>query len=120
MWMLTQITALDTSARTYLSSWFSKGADNAVFAMEVAENTLPDKPAPAVFSVLTKNREDEGSAPAAAVGSTNLTGGTPAVYEINCTGLKELVRVQISFRAGSAGEGLICRLLQPTWYDTAF
>jgi hypothetical protein len=119
MWMLTAIVALDTSLHTYYSPWFPKGADNGVFAVEVTGNTLPDVPVGTVFSVLTKNREDEGSAPASAVGSTTLTSGTPGIYELNCAGLKDLVRFQVAFRAGSAGQGLICRLLPPTWYDTA-
>jgi hypothetical protein len=39
--------------------------------------------------------------------------------EANVTGLKELVRFGMQFKAGAAGEGAEFRILPPTWYDKA-
>ena len=114
MWMNTQIIALDTALNTYYTPWFPRGADNGVFSLELYQSTLGT-----TFSVavLTKNREDEGSAPGGSVGT--FAAVSAPFYEVNCTGLKELVRFQISTRASATGQGAIFRFLPPTWYDTA-
>jgi len=118
MWMNTQIVALNTSTQTYYTPWFPKAADNAIFTLEKVLDTIPTGADGFTVTVFTKNREDEGSAPGTAVGTLNtaLAGG---FYEANCTGLKELVRFKITFKATAVGQGTIYRLLPPTWYDTA-
>jgi len=116
MWMNTQIVALNTSATVYYTPWFPKAADNAVFTLEKIQDTLAT--APFKVEVLTKNREDEGSAPWTVVATIN-TALNGNFYEANCTGLKELVRFQLTFTASAAGQGVVYRILPPTWYDTA-
>lgn len=115
MWMLTQIVALDTSGTVYYTPWFPKGADNGVFTMEKTIDNLAT--APVSVTVYTKNAEDEGSAPGSAVGTFSTLSG--AFHEVNCTGLKDLVRFVLNFRASAAGQGAVFRFLAPTWYDTA-
>lgn len=122
MWMNTEIVALNTSAQVYYTPWFPKGADNGVFAMERILHTFAgaggDGDGEFTVTVWHKNREDEGSAPGSAVATLTVLGST-AFYEAKCTGLKELVRFRMEFQAGSVGQGVIFRLLPPTWYDTA-
>jgi len=116
MWMLTQIVALDTSAKSYLTPWFPKGADNGVFTMEKPQDTIAGTAVQ--VKVYTKNREDEGSKPWATVGTFTAVSGT-SFLEVNCSQLKDLVRFEITFTANAVGQGLIYRFLPPTWYDTA-
>jgi hypothetical protein len=118
MWMLTQIVALDTTAVTYFTPWFPKGGDNAVFTLEKIQDTCVTTAFSA--AVYHKNQEDEGSAPGlptTPVGTfATLTG---AFQEVDCSGLKDLIRFAVTFRASAAGQGVVFRFLQPTWYDTA-
>jgi hypothetical protein len=114
MWMLTQIVALNTSLQKYYTGWFPKGADNAVFTLEKAVDTIGGG---ITVKVFTKNREDEGSAPGTAVGT--FASLSAAFHEVACAGLKDLVRFEISFTATAVGQGVIFRFLPPTWYDTA-
>ena len=114
MWMDTEIVALDTSSQTYYSPWFDKVADNAVFTMEKVLDTLN---AGLTVRVFTKNREDEGSAPGSSAGTFTTLSGT--MLEVACSGLKELVRFELSFQASAVKQGVILRFLAPTWYDTA-
>lgn len=115
MWMHTQIIALDTAATDYYSPWFPRAADNAVFTLEKLQDSFGSTPM--TVTVYTKNREDEGSAPGSPAGTFTLLTGN--FYEVACVGLKELVRFKISFRASSAGQGVVFRFLGPTWYDKA-
>jgi hypothetical protein len=115
MWMLTQIVALNTSATTYYTPWFPRGADNAFFTLEKIQETFGTTAF--LVEAYSKNREDEGSAPGSLVGTfTTLSG---AFQEASCPALKELVRFVITFRASAVGQGVVFRFLQPTWYDTA-
>lgn len=113
MWMNTQIVALNTTAQTYYTPWFPKGSDNGIFTMEKLLDTINGG---ITVSVVHKNREDEGSAPATAATFASLAGN---FYEAPCEGLKEMVRFKITFTASAAGQGAIFRFLAPTWYDTA-
>jgi hypothetical protein len=120
MWMLTEIVALNTSAQTYYTPWFERQADNANFSMELVVNSIPSSPGPFTVTVWTKNREDEGSSPGTAVGTfSSIDGGALGMFEASCVGLKQLVRFQITFRAGAASHGVVYRFLPPTWFDTA-
>lgn len=120
MWMNTEIIALNTSQQTYYTPWFPKGADNALLMMELIANTIPTGAGAVTATVWTKNLEDEGSAPGSAAATfTSLTGATLGFFEAACTGLKQLVRFQVTFRADAVGQGVIYRFLGPTWYDTA-
>ena len=114
MWMYTQIVALDDSTFDYYTPWFPKGGDNGIFTMELRADTLSTDPL--VVTVLTKNREDEGSEVASVGTFTQLQ---DVFYQVSCTGLKELVRFKLTGTGGDAGEGVILRFLRPTWYDTA-
>ena len=40
MWMNTEIVVLDTSSQAYHTPWFPKGADKAMFMMELISNTI--------------------------------------------------------------------------------
>jgi len=72
--------------------------------------------------VYTKNREDVGSQGTAVSGSwTQLS---PAdCYEFKATNLRQLVRFKIKVTGGtsppSGQEGVMYRILPPTWYDKA-
>jgi len=68
------------------------------------------------ITVYTKNADDEGSGANPVATLSTLTGG---FVEANVTGLKELVRFGMEFKAGAAGEGAEFRILPPTWYDKA-
>lgn len=114
MWMNTQIVALDTNANIYYSPWLPRGADNAVFMAEILKDTFGSSPLE--ITVYTKNAEDEGSGAMAVATLMSLTGG---FVEANVTGLKELFRFGMQFKAGAAGQGAEFRILPPTWYDTA-
>lgn len=116
MWMLTQIVALDTAAKTYYTPWFPRQAMNAVFTMEKTSDSIGGTAFQ--IDVFNKNREDEGSAPGSSVGTIN-TALVANFYQLNATALKELVRFKITFTASAAGQGVIFRLLPPTWYDEA-
>jgi hypothetical protein len=116
MWMNTQIVALNTTAQTYYTPWFPKGADNGVFTLEKILDTISGTAF--AVRVFTKNKEDEGSLPGSAVGTFAVLGSS-AFYEADCSELKDLVRFEIKFTAASAGQGVIFRFLPPTWYDTA-
>ncbi|MFO1052739.1 MAG: hypothetical protein U1F36_11040 [Planctomycetota bacterium] len=111
--MLTEIVALNTSAMTFYTPWFPKGEDNAVFTLEKVLDTINGG---ATFTVLTKNREAEGSEGTSAGSFSALTA---PFYEAKCTDLEDLVRFKVTFTASAAGQGVIFRFLQPTWYDTA-
>jgi hypothetical protein len=114
MWMNTQIVALDTNINIYYSPWFPRGADNAVFMAEILKDTFTGNSME--ITVYTKNAEDEGSGATPVATLSTLTGG---FVEANVTGLKELVRFGMEFKAGAAGEGAEFRILPPTWYDKA-
>jgi hypothetical protein len=117
MWMNTEIVALNTSAQTWYSPWFPKGADNGVFTVEVVQSTLTGNDPEFEIGVYTKNLEDEGSAPTSV--GTLAPVGSSTFYEVSGTSLKQLVRLAITFQAGAVGEGIVLRVLAPTWYDTA-
>jgi len=114
MWMNTQIIALDTATNIYYTPWFPRGADNAMFMLELIKNTFGST---FTVDVWTKNREDEGSAPGSVVGTFSTLSGN--FQEVGCKDLKELVRFRITTRADAVGQGAIFRFLGPTWYDTA-
>src|SRR5262245_39615578 len=114
MWMNTQIIGLDTNTTTYYSPWFPRAADNAVFTAEVLQDTFGN--GGIELEVFTKNTEDEGSGGSAVATLSALAG---SFFEANVIGLKELVRFGITFKASSAGEGAVFRMLPPTWYDKA-
>lgn len=114
MWMNTQIVAVDTSATTYYSPWFRRGAENAVFTAEVLQDTFGATPLK--IRVYSKNTEDEGSG-GSSIAVLNTLSGT--FVEANVTGLKELVRFGMEFEASAAGEGAVFRILPTTWYDKA-
>lgn len=113
MWMNTQIVTPAATAYTYYTPWFPRGADNGVFALEMLESTVGNG---WTATVVHKNREDEGSAPATAGTFASLSGN---FYEVNCTGLKELLRYQIQVSSREINEGVVFRFLAPTWYSTA-
>lgn len=43
----------------------------------------------------------------------------PGLFKTDVTGLKELVRFGMRFKAGAVGQGAEFRILPPTWYDKA-
>lgn len=109
MWMYTQIITQGT-ARDFYTPWFPRGADNGVFTVEEVE-----KSATVTYTVLSKNREEEGSAPNSGTSFSTVSGN---FKEAKVTGLLELVRFKISV-SGTSGQSVIFRFLPPTWYDTA-
>lgn len=72
------------------------------------------------IDVFTKNREDVGSnGTSKGTISTNFSGTT--FYEGTYTDLKQLIRFKVTVTAGSSKptgqEGIVYRILPPTWYD---
>jgi len=118
MWMNTQIVALDRRSVTYYTPWFGKGADNALFTLELILSTISGSTF--AVSVWTKSSDEEGSAPGSSLGTfSTLATLSSTFYQVKCGGIKDLVRFEIAFTAAAAGEGVIFRFLSPTWFDTA-
>jgi hypothetical protein len=122
----TLLMTFGSTAHEYYTPWFPKGADNAYFTYEIIRQNFGTGGSPGfTVEVFTKNREDVGSQgdPNTAVtGSwTNLTG--TIFYEFKAESLKQLVRFKITVKGGTtppAGqEGVVYRILPPTWYDKA-
>lgn len=123
----TLLMTFGTTAHEYYTPWFPKGADNAYFTYEIIRKNLGGGATPGSFTVAvyTKNREDVGSQgdPNTAVSGswTQLTGTD--FYEFKAENLKQLVRFKITLQGGTSAptgqEGLVYRILPPTWYDKA-
>ena len=117
------ITLAPGTAQEYFTPWFPKGADNAVFTYEIIRQNFGTAGTP-VFKVevYTKNREDVGSQGTTVSGSwTQLS---PSLfYEIKTTNLRQLVRFKITVTGGTTPptgqEGIMYRILPPTWHDRA-
>ena len=117
------ITLAPGSAQEYFTPWFPKGADNAVFTYEIIRQNFGTGGTPGfTVAVYTKNLEDVGSQGTAVSGSwTQLS---PAdFYEFKATNLRQLVRFKITLTGSTLGltgqEGVVYRILPPTWYDKA-
>ena len=111
----------EEGAEEYYTPWFPKGADNAVFTYEIIRQNFGSGGSIQV-DVFTKNREDIGSnGTSKGTISTNFAGTT--FYEHTVTDLRELVRFKITLTPGSSKptgqEGVVYRILPPTWYDKA-
>ncbi|HHH28829.1 MAG TPA: hypothetical protein ENK57_10865 [Polyangiaceae bacterium] len=111
----------DEGPEEYYTPWFPKGADNAVFTYEIIRQNFGASGSIQV-EVFTKNREDIGSSGTSkGTISTNFSGTT--FYEHDVTDLRELVRFKITLTTGSSKptgqEGVVYRILPPTWYDKA-
>jgi hypothetical protein len=112
------------TAQEYYTPWFTKSADNAHFTFEIIRQNFGTGGGTPGFKVevLTKNREDVGSK-GTSLGSTwtQLTG--TSFYDFEATNLRQLVRFKITVTGGttppSGQEGIMYRLLPPTWYDKA-
>lgn len=109
------------STEEYYTPWFPKGADNAVFTYEIIRQNFGSG-GQIKIDVFTKNREDIGSnGTSKGTIGTNFSGTT--FYEQAFTDLRELVRFKITLTPGSSKptgqEGVVYRILPPTWYDKA-
>jgi hypothetical protein len=119
------VTFGSSSSQDYYTPWFPKGADNAHFTYEIIRQNFGTGGTPSPgFSVevFTKNREDVGSQGTTVSGSwTNFTG--TSFYDFEATNLRELVRFKITVKGGTTPptgqEGVVYRILPPTWYDKA-
>jgi hypothetical protein len=108
------ILAPDGESVDHFTPWFSRGADNAVMAYELIrlfKGTL-------AVTVYHKDYEDPGSSPASPSGSFSQLGST-GLFQANCTGLKELVRIKFTLTSGDVGCFAAFRVLVPTWYATS-
>ncbi len=106
-----------TTARSYYTPWFQRGADNAVFTYEIIQ-ALASGGSFAVV-VLHKNREDQGAEGAAVSGATFSQIGTSGFFEAKAVGLKELVRFKITVTPAGVSDGVVYRFLSATWYSKA-
>lgn len=118
------VTLASASAEVYFTPWFPKGADNAYFTYDIIRKSLGTGTPAGSFTVqvYTKNREDAGSQGASVSGSwTQLTGTD--FYEFPAENLRQLVRFKITVKGGTTPptgqEGVVYRILPPTWYDKA-
>lgn len=93
---------------SYLSPWFPRQGDSAVFATEL----LAAGGGTIVTTVLTKNREDPDTG-TLNLGSTNSM-TTAGVGTVLGTGLRELVRFSYAV-AGSSTNWVHFRVLPPAW-----
>lgn len=118
MWDSIEIVSLDNKRRTFLSRWAPRQASNGSLAIELICNTFAGSSVPVEISVLTKNIDEEGSAPGIAVAVFQIL-STTQILQCDCIGLRQLVRLQITFEAQAVGQGCIVRPLPSTWYDTA-
>jgi len=103
--------------RTFFTSWFPRGADNAVFTLEVIHSNLTGT---LVVTAYTKDSEDPGSSPTSA-GTFSQLGGTD-LWTLSATSLQQLVRFKVTVPAGNEGgiaESVVLRFLPPTWFATA-
>lgn len=110
---------IGTSAKSYDTPWFPKGADNAVFTYEIIHQNFGSGGGITV-TVYTKNREDAGSEGTSFTSFSQL--GSTGLFEKSCANLKQLVRLKITVTPGSSPtgpEGACYRILPPTWFDTA-
>lgn len=116
----TLLVTLGASSQEYYTPWFPKGADNAYFTYEIIRQNFGGGGA-FIVEVFTKNREDIGSQGTTVSGSwSNLTG--TSFYHFPAANLRQLVRFKITLNPGSSPsgqEGVVYRILPPTWYDTA-
>jgi hypothetical protein len=112
------ILAPPSGTRVYVTPWLPRQADNAYVTYELFN--LIGSPTVTV-AVYHKDRDEQGSALDA---GHKLSGTFSAVTGTNFwtqkfSGLRELLRFQITVQANSAAlEGAYYRFLQPTWFDT--
>lgn len=118
------VTLAPASAEVYFTPWFPKGADNAYFTYEIIRKNLGTGTPTGSFTVevYTKNREDAGSQGTSVSGSwTQLTGTD--FHEFKAENLRQLVRFKITLQGGqnapTGQQGVVYRILPPTWYDKA-
>lgn len=118
----TEIMVIGTGARVYYTPWFPKGADNAIFLLEIIHKSLTGSPASTfVVEVFTKNLEDSGSQGSATAPFTFTSLGSDFL-KVKATDLKQLVRFKITLTLGTGvtvPDGVCYRFLPPTWYDKA-
>lgn len=106
------------------SPWFPRGADNAIFTMEVIADVNPagTNKLGLDVDVFEKNTEDVGDG-AVVSGSTFSTMNTVGFYKTPVIeGLKELVRFKYSFAPTGTGvivAAALYRMLPPTWFSDA-
>ena len=102
--------AEDGENKVFLTPWFPRVADNAIFTFERIHKTLSGAPE---IDVLHKDAESTGTGSPlvsfAQVGSTGL-------YEAPASGIKEMVRFKLTIPDGTGW--LHFRFLPPTWYPT--
>lgn len=119
----TLLITFGSSTQEYFSPWFPKGADNAYFTYEIIRQNFGTGGSPGFsVEVFTKNREDVGSQGTAASVTFAQIGST-SFYHGPATNLRQLVRFKITVKGGTTApagqEGVVYRILPPTWYDKA-
>jgi len=118
----TFLPAFGNSTIEYFTPWFPKGSDNAWFTYEIIRDNLGTGDSPAfTVEAYTKNREDVGSQGTAASVTFSELGSTKVYHGYNTATLRQLVRFKISIKGGSTppsgAQGVVYRVLPPTWYD---
>ncbi len=93
-----------------LSSWFERGGDNAIFTAEVVDTLGGGS---LTVTIWHKNKDEIG--PGTEITTEWTTVHTSFKYHQE-DGLKELVRFEYTID-GEWGDGVIYRMLQPTWFD---
>lgn len=107
---------------SYFTPWFPRGGDNAWFTYEIIDQNFGTGGS-FVVNTYTKNREDSGSEGTlvmsdsdwGAIGGTNFFHG-------EANNLRDLVRFKVTIMGGetpTGPEGVIYRILPPTWYDNS-
>jgi hypothetical protein len=95
------------------TNWSPRGGDNGVFTFE----TIFATGVALTIRVFHKDSDDQG--PGTLLGTISTAVGSSRFTEQVLTGIKELVRYQITCADVSGGAGAIYRILQPNWFNTA-
>jgi hypothetical protein len=102
------------SATSVYGPWFSRGGDNAEFAVEVIAMDATDLTT--VF--VTKNRDESGDGDAIATRVIeNTAAGVQRDTVVASDAMKELVRYKFTV-TGASGKWVLFRVLAPVWYDS--
>jgi hypothetical protein len=111
----TVMTGGNGTERVYYTPWFPRRADNALFAYELLYEDAADMIAVTIYH---KDAEDAGSAPGSPSGGFAQLGST-GVFQASVSGLKEMIRFQVTVRDVTGGKTFAFRFLPPTWLATA-
>ena len=109
--MIIGTTLFKLDGSDYFTPEFSRGGLAAVFPVDVTHLSNTNG---VTFQVQHRNSEEQTFGNVSGASST--TGGTPDVLDIDAGGLKEIIRIQVTFDPGDSPQAAVHFLIQaPTW-----